>query len=148
MSEREDINPRFKDAMINRAKDEIPYWSLLGMQVVDMKKGWSKMKVPFKENLRNANGVIHGGVIFSVADSAMGTALITLIDKNDFISTIEMKINFIKPGKGDAIIAEADIIHRGATTAIGDIHVRDSEGNLLAKGLATYAIRKGRKIKK
>jgi uncharacterized protein (TIGR00369 family) len=51
-----------------------------------------------------------------------------------------MKINFLKPLKGGEIVAEAKIVHRGTMTAIGDVEVRDEDKNLVAKGLATYAI--------
>ena len=53
-----------------------------------------------------------------------------------------MKINYLKPLAGGDIIAEAKIVHRGTMTAIGDVEVRDGQGTLIAKGLATYAITK------
>ena len=52
----------------------------------------------------------------------------------------KMKINYLKPFTGGEIIAEAEIVHKGTMTAIGDVDVRDGKGNLIAKGLATYAI--------
>ena len=55
-----------------------------------------------------------------------------------------MKINFIKPVQARDVIAEAHILHRGGHTAVGDVTVRDSAGNLVAKALATYSITKPR----
>jgi len=72
----------------------------------------------------------------------VGMALVGLIDKDENISTLEMKINYLKPLIAGDIIAEAKIVHRGTMTAIGDVDVRDEKGNLIAKGLATYAITK------
>ena len=51
-----------------------------------------------------------------------------------------MKISYIKPAKGGELIAEAKIIHKGNQTAVGEVEVRDKTQNLIAKGLATYAI--------
>jgi acyl-CoA thioesterase len=92
--------------------------------------------------LANGIGVAHGGAIFSPADSAVGMALIGLTSKDENISTLEMKINYLRPLSEGEIIAEAKIVHRGAMTAIGDVEVKDGKGNLIAKGLATYAITK------
>ena len=115
---------------------------MLGMELTEIKKGWAKIRLPFTKKLTNGIGVAHGGAIFSPADSAVGMALIGLVHKNENISTLEMKINYIKPLAEGDIIAEAKIVHRGAMTAIGDVEVRDGTGVLIAKGLATYAITK------
>jgi len=117
-----------------------PFWSLLDMELVAVKKGWAKIRLPFTEKLANGIGLAHGGVIFSPADSAVGMALVGLLDRDETISTLEMKINFLKPLKGRKIFAEATIVHRGTMTAIGDVDVRDEDKNPVAKGLATYAI--------
>jgi len=140
MAEYEELAPRFKEALMEWQKTENPFWSLLGMELVAVKKGWAKIRLPFSDKLANGIGVAHGGAIFSPADSAVGMALVGLLDKDEAISTLEMKINFLKPLKGGEIIAEAKIVHRGTMTAIGDVDVRDEDKNLVAKGLATYAI--------
>jgi acyl-CoA thioesterase len=67
-------------------------------------------------------------------------ALVGMIDKDENISTLEMKINYLKPFVEGEIIAEAKIVHKGTMTAIGDVEVRDEKDNLIAKGLATYAV--------
>ena len=140
MSEYEALDPRFKEALLNWMKTNNPFWSLLGMEIIGIKKGWAKIRLPFNKDLANGIGVAHGGAIFSPADSAVGMALIGLTSKDENISTLEMKINYLKPLSEGEIIAEAKIVHRGAMTAIGDVEVRDGRGNLIAKGLATYAI--------
>ena len=142
MSEYEEIDPRFKESLLNWMKTNNPFWSLLGMELTEIKKGWAKIRVPFTKKLTNGIGVAHGGAIFSPADSAVGMALIGLVNKDENISTLEMKINYLKPLTEGEIVAEAKIVHRGTMTAIGDVEVRDGHGTLIAKGLATYAITK------
>ncbi len=142
MCDYEEIDPRFKESLLNWMKTNNPFWSMLGMELTEIKKGWAKIRLPFTKKLTNGIGVAHGGAIFSPADSAVGMALIGLVHKNENISTLEMKINYIKPLAEGDIIAEAKIVHRGAMTAIGDVEVRDGTGVLIAKGLATYAITK------
>jgi uncharacterized protein (TIGR00369 family) len=142
MSEYEDLAPGFKEALMKRMQDVAPFWSLLGLELVDLKKGWAKIRLPFDEKLTNANGVVHGAAIFAPADSAVGLALIGMIDKNECISTVEMKINYLKPFDSGEIFIEGKIIHKGANIAIGDAEVKDAQGNLVAKSLATYIIMK------
>jgi len=134
------LAPRFKAAILDWMKTKNPFWALLGMELVEVKKGWAQVRLPIEEKLTNAIGLVHGGVIFSSADSAVGMALVGMISRTENISTLEMKINYLKPVRGGEIIAEARIIHRGSQTAIGDVEVRDAKRNLISKGLATYAI--------
>ena len=140
VAEYEELTPRFKTAILDWMKTRNPFWSLLGMELMEVKKGWAKVRLPFNDKLTNAVGLVHGGAIFSPADSAVGMALIGLIGRDENISTLEMKINYLRPVKESAIIAEAKIVHKGTQTAIGDVDVRDEHAALIAKGLATYAI--------
>ncbi len=140
MTDYEELDPGFKKSLLDWMKTRNPFWSLLGMEIIEIKKGWAKIRLPFTEKLANSLGVAHGGAIFSPADSAVGMALVGMIDKDENISTLEMKINYLKPFVEGEIIAEAKIVHKGTMTAIGDVEVRDEKDNLIAKGLATYAI--------
>ncbi len=140
MTEYEDISPNYKKALIDKMKVNVPFWALLGMEVVDVKKGWAQVKLPYSKNLAQPDGVAHGGAIFSPADAAVAVAMLGMIDRDETLLTIEMKINYIKPIKEGDILAEARIVHRGGRTAIGDVDVMNSEGDLIAKGLATYLI--------
>jgi len=140
MAEYEELAPRFKAALMEWMETRNPFWSLLGMELIEIKKGWAKVRLPIEEKLTNAIGLVHGGAIFSSADSAVGMALVGMINRNENISTLEMKINYMKPVNGREIEAEARIIHRGSQSAIGDVEVRDEDRNLVSKGLATYAI--------
>ena len=140
MVEYEELAPRFKAAILDWMKTRNPFWTLLGMELLEIKKGWSIVRLPIEDKLTNAIGLVHGGAIFTAADSAVGMALVGMTGRDENISTLEMKINYMKPVKEGAIIAEAKIIHRGSQTAIGDVEVRDEEHNLISKSLATYAI--------
>ncbi len=140
MSEYGDISPNYRKALIEKMKTQTPFWALLGMEVVDVKKGWAKVKLPFSKKLAQPDGLAHGGAIFSPADGAVAMALLGLIDRNETLLTIEMKINYIKAVKEGDIIAEAKIVHKGGKTAIGDVEVTNSQGELVAKCLATYMI--------
>ena len=140
MEEYEELSPRFRDELYARMNTQTPFWTLLGMEIVSAKKGWAKLRVPYSEKLANANGSAHGGSIFSPADSAVGIALAGLLSPEESISTVEMKINYIRPFNSGEMFAEARIIHKGTHTAVGDVVVSDSLGNIIAKGIGTYII--------
>jgi acyl-CoA thioesterase len=126
--------------LLKEADRKIPFWSTIGMEVVDAKPGWARVRVRFSQHLINANGVMHGGAVFSAADAATAAALRSLLAEGERTATTEFKINFIKPVTESDIIAEATILHRGRHTAVGDVTVTDAAGNLVAKALTTYAI--------
>ncbi len=120
-----------------------PYYQLLGMEVIEIKKGESKIQMPFRQELTHPYGIVHGGAIASLADSAVAMALISLVDPKDRITTIEFKINFFKPINQGSLIAHARIIHKGSKTAVGEVDITNGEEKLVAKVIATYSIKKG-----
>ncbi len=136
----EELEPKFKELLIETMKTKSPYWALLGMEIIDVRKGWAKVRLPFKKDLVHPLGVAHGGAIFSPADSAVAMALIGLVERDEYFTTIEMKINYLIPFREGEITAEAKIIYKGTKTAVGDVEVINSNGDLMAKGLATYMI--------
>lgn len=140
MPDYEDISPNFRKALIDKMKTNVPFWALIGMEVVDVKKGWAKIRLPFSEKLTQPDGIAHGGSVFSTADAAVTVALLGLIDRDETLATIEMKINFLRPFDKGEILAEAKIIYRGGKTAVGDVEVTNSQGELIAKCLATFMI--------
>ena len=119
-----------------------PYYRLLGMEVIEIGGGESRIKMRFKQDLTHPYGIVHGGAIASLGDSAVAMALIGLGDPRDRITTIEFKVNFFAPVSKGELEAHAKIIHRGSKTAVGDVEITSEEGKLVAKVLATYSIMK------
>jgi acyl-CoA thioesterase len=117
-----------------------PYYRLLGMKVIEINEGESRIQMPFKQDLTHPYRIVHGGAIASLADSAVAMALISLVELRDRITTIEFKINFFAPVNKGELKAHAKIIHKGSKTAVGDVEVKNEEGKLVAKGIATYSI--------
>ena len=119
---------------------EAPYFRLLGMEVVEMAEGYARLIVPLEEKLNSYLGAPHGGVLSSLADSAVAMALRTIIEPTEKPITVEMNINYLGLVQGDQVIAEARIISRGRTIAVGDVDITDKSGHLVAKSRATYMI--------
>jgi acyl-CoA thioesterase len=117
-----------------------PYYRLLKMEILEIRKGKSVIQMPFRKNLTHPYGIVHGGAIASLADSAVAMALIGLVKPSDRITTIEFKINFFTSISQGKLTAQAKIIYKGSKTAVGEAEVSNEAGKLVAKVIATYMI--------
>ena len=115
-----------------------PYYRLLGMEVVAMGNGYARLVMPVEERLLQVFGVVHGGATASLADSAVAVALISTSAEDEKALTVELKLNYLAPVTHGLLTAEARLFHRGRTIAAGDVEVRNGDGRLVAKGIATY----------
>lgn len=113
--------------------DRFSQW--LGIEVLDIKEGYSKIQMTIREEMVNGFGIIHGGVTFSFADSAFAFAC---NNRNQLSVALDTSINFVKPvHTGDVLIAEATELHPGRSTALYQVHIYNQHNHLVAlfKGL-------------
>jgi acyl-CoA thioesterase len=93
----------------------------LGIEVLEIKEGYSKIKMLVREEMINGFGIVHGGVAFSFADSAFAFAC---NNRNVLSVALDTSINFLKPVHvGDELIAEASEIHNGRSTGLYQIRI-------------------------
>jgi uncharacterized protein (TIGR00369 family) len=128
---------------VRKVANSSPYHRLLGIEATEIREGESRIQMLFKQELTHPYGIVHGGAIASLADSAVAMALISLVEPKDRITTIEFKINFFVPVSKGELRAHAKIIHKGSKTAVGDVEVINEGGELVAKVIATYSIMRG-----
>ena len=113
--------------------DRFSQW--LGIEVLEIKEGYSKIKMTIREEMVNGFGIIHGGVMFSLADSAFAFAC---NNRNQLSVALDTSINFIKPVHvGDELTAEATEVHNGKSTGLYQIEIFNQKQHLVAqfKGL-------------
>jgi uncharacterized protein (TIGR00369 family) len=119
------------------------FWRHLGIEVEGAAEGWVRLRVPVRDDLRNAAGApVHGGVLSALVDMAVGGALSTLHDDaagGVGQTTLDLNVSFLAAATGD-LLAEGRILRRGRAVAFGETTVRDSAGRLVAVGRATYMI--------
>lgn len=120
------------------------FWRHLGIDVVDARPGSIRIRLPIRDELCNAAGApLHGGVVASLIDMAIGGALGTLreaaaggVDQ----TSIELNVGFIAAARRGDVFAEGRILKHGRTLAFGEASITDAEGKLLAIGRATYIL--------
>ncbi len=119
------------------------YYKFLGMDILDVKLGYAKLKMDYNVNLTNPYGFVNGGFFSILADAALACALLGMTDESPTrrLVTIEYKMNIIRPVQEGAVTAEAKVVHLGKDTALGDVDVWDHRGRMVAKGLITYSIK-------
>ena len=131
------------DAVRERARGN-RFWTHLGVEVMDAREGWIRLRVPVRDELCNAAGTpVHGGVYAALVDMAVGGALGTMsgaaaggVDQ----TTLDLNVSFIAGIREGVVIAEAQILRRGRTIVFGEARITDADGRLLAVGRATYMI--------
>ena len=100
------------DAMMK--KDLFSQW--LGIRVLDVKEGYSKVEMTVRPEMVNGFGIVHGGIPFSLADSAFAFAC---NNRNNISVALDVTITFMKAmNEGDVLTAEAKEIHNGRTTGV------------------------------
>lgn len=102
----------------------------LGISVNDVREGYSKITMEVRPEMINGFGIVHGGIAFSLADSAFAFAC---NNRNNLSVALDTAINFTKPVKvGDKLTAEANEMHNGRSTGIYHIRVSNQAGELVA----------------
>src|SRR5262245_33044535 len=120
------------------------FWRHLGIEVVDARPGWVRLRVPIRDEIRNAAGApVHGGVYSALVDTAVGGALSTLHEQaagGVGQTTLDLNVSFISGASEGDVFAEGRILRRGRTIAFGEATITDGQGKLVAVGRATYMI--------
>ena len=120
------------------------YWRYLGVSVVDAKPGWVRLRVPVRDDIKNAPGApVHGGVYSALVDMAVGGALGTLNEASEGgvgQTTLDLNVSYLSGVREGEIFAEGRILRAGRTIAFGEVTISDGAGNALAVGRATYMI--------
>ena len=121
----------------NRCPALMPVGETLGFVVERIEAGSSTVVMDVDQRHANAMGTTHGGLVFLLADTAAGLAYLAVLADGEAGTTVEMKINFLRPVWNTRLRAEAQIVHEGATLSLVECDVVDSTDRLVARATAT-----------
>jgi len=113
----------------------------LGISVLEVKEGYSKIRMTVRKEMINGFGIVHGGIAFSLADSAFAFAC---NNRNILSVALDTSINFLKPVQVDDVLtAEAKEIHNGRSTGLYHIRVTNQHDHEVAifKGLCYRTVK-------
>jgi uncharacterized protein (TIGR00369 family) len=120
-----------------------PIATLLGFTLRDVEVG--RAVVDFEADARHANpmGTLHGGVLCDIADAAMGMAYASTLGEGETFTTIELKINFLKPVWTGKLVATGRVVKGGRTVGLVECDVTDAEDVLVARATSTCMTLRG-----
>jgi acyl-CoA thioesterase len=122
-------------------KDLFSQW--LGIKILEIKEGYSKLQMVVRQEMINGFDIVHGGIAFSLADSAFAFAC---NNRNNLSVALDTSINFIKAVvPGDVLIAEAKELHNGRSTGLYHITISNQDNKNIAIFKGT-CFRTGKKL--
>ncbi len=120
-------------------REDIGFLEYIGAQMTDFDSGYAQLAFEIRPHHKQHLGVVHGGAIATLADHTGWYAVISELEKGYTSVTIEIKINYLKPAKGDLLRAEARVINRTKRTAFATVELF-AKDTLVAYATGTYAI--------
>jgi uncharacterized protein (TIGR00369 family) len=114
-----------------------PFLSYIGIKLVEIEPGRARMEMTTESHHANPMGTVHGGVPCTLADTAMGLAYASTLADGETFTTLELKINFLRPVWNSRLIAEGIVVQRGRTIGLAECTVTDESGRLIARASST-----------
>jgi acyl-CoA thioesterase len=111
----------------------------VGLQLEQPAAGRHRCTLPIEPHHFNSTGVVHGGVLFTLADTGMGGALYSALEKGLFAATVEIKISYFKPVTAGTLVCESVVVNQGKRLASLESTLT-VDGVLVAKANGTFAI--------
>lgn len=111
----------------------------MGFHAVEVEEGRAVIELDTEDHHLNTMGRLHGGVLCTIADTAMGIAHACSLPEGKTSATVEMKINFLRPvAAGIKLRAEGKVVRNGRTVAMVECDVTDEKGRLVARANGTF----------
>jgi uncharacterized protein (TIGR00369 family) len=123
----------------------IPFNAFLGVRVTEVRKGFVRMEIPFRQELVGdpLRPALHGGVISALADTCGGAAVwVSIEDPKARVSTIDLRIDYLRPAKLEVLVAEAEVVRLGNRVGVADVRLFNaaSPADSVATGKGVYNI--------
>ena len=123
---------------IHKALETVPFAKLLGIELEDVASGTATLAFDIRHDLKQNNGVVHGGAIASLIDTATAFAIISLLPPEEQATTADLTISYLRPLKNGRAHATARVIRAGRRLIVVSAELVDDAGKLSATALTTY----------
>jgi uncharacterized protein (TIGR00369 family) len=133
------LRERLREVSEGKA-DPPPIMMTLGMKVVQFGEGKATLKMNVDRKFYNPMGTLHGGVMTDLADACMGIATMSTLSDDETFTTLELKMNFLRPVYEDELTADARVLHRGRRVVLVESMVKNRVGKDVARGTATQMV--------
>ena len=120
-----------------------PVADLIGIEVLERGEGETVFKLEAEERHSNPMGTIHGGILCDLADAAMGMAFFTTLEEGESFTTLELKINYLRPFWTGTLLAHGKVVSRGRTVGLTECRIVDDRDRLIAHATSTCMALRG-----
>jgi uncharacterized protein (TIGR00369 family) len=133
-------------ARIHEAFATVPYAKFLGLELGEMKPGEANLHLEVRDELRQNQGVVHGGAVASLIDTASAFAVVTELEPHERVTTTDLTIHYLRPVNKGRLTATARTIRAGKRLFVLSVEVMDDQQKLIATAVTTYIrLQKARK---
>lgn len=134
-------------ALVRRImSDLIPFNRVLGLDVVELGHGHAVLGLPYRDELIGdpARPALHGGVLSALADTCGGAAVWTAIGDDDRVSTIDLRVDYMRPGPLERLLAISDVLRVGNRVGVVSIRIvpEARPNEIIADGRGVYSVRR------
>ena len=123
---------------VERMRDAVPFLNHLGIEVESVGRGTATLLLPVREELTRNDGIIHGGAVASVIDSAFAFAIVPLLADNERTVTVDLTIHYLRPLSGGTAKTVARVMRAGRRVITVSAELFDENDKLAATALSTY----------
>jgi len=124
-----------------------PVAQLIGFRLTSVRRGEAVLALEAGAAHANPMGTLHGGILCDIADAAMGMAFASTLDEGETFTTLELKINFLKPVWNDRLTATGRVVQRGKTVGLTECTVTNAKGDRVAFATSTCMALRGEKAR-
>ena len=125
-------------ARIHEAFASVPYARFLGLELGEMKPGEASLHLEVRDELRQNQGVVHGGAVASLIDTASAFAVVTQLEPNERVTTTDLTIHYLRPVTAGRLSATARTVRAGRRLFVLSVEVTDDQQKLVATAVTTY----------
>jgi uncharacterized protein (TIGR00369 family) len=138
---------RYRAAVRRRLKDSRAM-ELMGFALDDVEPGRAVLRLDVRPRHKQLHGVVHGGILAAMADTAAAIAAYTVLPKGTTLATVELSINFLEPVPEGRVKADARLLRVGRNFVVSECEIRIQDGSLAAKALLTFGAAVGHSLRK
>jgi uncharacterized protein (TIGR00369 family) len=145
----EDVEPIDQDARMAFVRrlidDEIPFNRVLGLRVRTVAPGTAVLEIPFRAELigDQERPALHGGVVSALADTCGGAAVWTAVGPHDRVSTIDLRVDYLRPGRAETLVATGHVLRVGNRVGVVNVVVaHEGDPQPIAEAKGVYSIKR------
>ena len=127
-----------QEQRVRRALAKVPFAKLLGIEPESFAAGVAVLGMPLHENLKQNSGVVHGGAIASLIDTATALAITTLLPEGERVTTVDLTITYLRPLITGRATSTAKVVQAGKRIIAVSAEVLGPDRSLVATALSTY----------